>query len=171
MKKIFLLSAFIVFSAVVFSQAVDASRQGNSIDQSIPAGNSGQVQSDIPNRVAVNVGVLMGGGSLVGADFEYMPSSRVGIQAGMGISSYGFGLNYHLKNRINSSFVTVQYWNQGFGDNHYASYVGPMFVFRAKKIFQAGIGLAAILDKGPRFKADTNVNAVLLYNIGVYFPL
>lgn len=159
MKKILLLSVFIVFTMAIFAQAAPTDTPAQ------------QIQTDIPKKAAINTGVLMGGGSLIGADFEYMPASRFGIQAGMGISSFGFGLNYHLKDRINSSFVTVQYWNQGFGDNHYASYVGPMFVFRAKKIFQAGIGLAAILDKGPRFKGDTNVNAALLYNIGVYFPL
>lgn len=172
MNKIFLLSAFIIFTAVVFSQNGNVSQQEDFVNQVVPARDfSAQIQADIPNRAAVNLGVLMGGGSLIGADFEYMPASRLGIQAGMGISSFGFGLNYHLKDRINSSFVTVQYWNQGFGDNHYASYIGPMFVFRAKKIFQAGIGLAAILNKGPQFKADSDVNAALLYNIGVYFPL
>lgn len=162
MKKIFLLSAFIVFTGVVFAQTGDILQQGGSTEQ---------IQTDIPKKLAINAGILMGGGSLVGADFEYMPASKLGIQAGMGISSYGFGLNYHLKEQVNSSFISVQYWNQGFGDNHYASYVGPMFVFRAKKIFQAGIGFAAILNKGPQFKSDTDVNAALLYNIGVYFPL
>lgn len=172
MKKIFLLSTFIVLTAVAFAQTSDVSRQGDSIVQIAPAGfSSGEIQTDIPRRAAINAGVLMGGGSLIGADFEYMPASKLGIQAGMGISSFGFGLNYHLKDRINSSFISVQYWNQGFGDSHYASYVGPMFVFRAKKIFQAGIGLAAILDKGPQFKGGTDVNAALLYNIGIYFPL
>lgn len=103
MKKIFLLSTFIVFSAVVFSQAVDASRQGNSIDQSIPAGNSGQVQSDIPNRVAVNVGVLMGGGSLVGASGGFAGGFTGGAgNAWMNGSMGGTRLNSFTREEIRS---------------------------------------------------------------------
>ena len=34
---------------------------------------------------AVSIGLLHGGGSLVGADFEILVSERVGLQAGAGI--------------------------------------------------------------------------------------
>ncbi|MDR2906626.1 MAG: hypothetical protein LBU91_01380 [Bacteroidales bacterium] len=124
-------------------------------------------------RTSINVGVLMGGGSLLGTDLEFLLAQRVGLQVGAGISSVGAGLNIHLKPQINSSFVSVAYWHQGFSDNHYASYLGPMFVYRAKKIFQAGIGLGAVTSKGPKWNPDgkSDVNAILLYSIGVYFPL
>lgn len=160
----------------MFAQNSDSNQSENTDQQTIPAvavSTSGQESDKVkmPDKLAINVGVLMGGGSIVGADLEYMPASRVGIQAGMGISSFGFGLNYHLQDRINSSFLSFQYWHQGFGSLHFASYVGPMFVFRARKIFQAGVGIGAVVNKGPAFNLDPKVNAILLYNIGLYFPL
>jgi hypothetical protein len=118
----------------------------------------------------------MGGGGLIGADLEFLVSNRVGLQLGGGLGSVGIGLNYHLKPYINSQFVSVVYWNQGFGDNHYASYLGPMYSFRARKIFQFGIGFGTILSKGPGWdRAWENKtapgNVALLYNIGLFFPL
>jgi len=162
MKKAIFISFFILFSFSLFSQNGTIVTSASQIEE-------GSVSPGTTSKLALNLGILMGGGSLLGADLEYMPSSRLGLQAGMGISSFGVGLAYHLKDRINSSFISFQYWHQGFGDNHYASYVGPMFVYRAKKIFQAGFGFGAVVDEGPTSALNTKV--VLLYNIGVYFPL
>ena len=129
-------------------------------------------------RTAINVGVLMGGGGLIGADLEFLLGKRVGMQFGGGLGSVGFGLNYHLKPYINSSSLSVIYMHQGFETNHYASYLGPMYVFRAKKIFQFGIGFGTILSKGKGWdrawenkKNEPTGNVALLYNIGLYFPL
>jgi len=127
-------------------------------------------------RTAINFGFLMGGGS-IGGDLEFMVGNKAALQFGAGLGSVGCGINYHLKPYINSSFVTAQYWYQGFGENHYASYLGPMFVFRAKKILQIGIGFGTIVSKGPRIieycaKKGIDVpSAALLWNIGLYFPL
>ena len=129
-------------------------------------------------RTSINFGFMMGGGGLIGADLEFMMSKRLALQFGAGLGSFGGGLNFHLKPYINSQFVSVQYWQQGFGDNHYASYLGPMYTFRAKKIFQFGIGFGTILSKGPRWettwankKNEPSTSVALLYNIGLYFPL
>jgi hypothetical protein len=47
-----------------------------------------------------------------------------------------------------------------------------MFVFRAKKYFQAGIGLGYIVDKGSILDTKyRDQNIMVVYNIGVYFPL
>ena len=129
-------------------------------------------------RTSLNVGLLMGGGGLIGADLEFMLSNRLALQFGAGLGSVGGGLNFHLKPYINSQFVSVQYWQQGFGENHYASYLGPMYVFRAKKILQIGIGFGTILSKGPGWETtwankdnEPTTPIALLYNIGLYFPL
>ena len=122
-------------------------------------------------RTAINVGVLMGGGGLIGADLEFLVGKRLGLQLGGGIGSMGFGINYHLKPYINSSFVSVQYWHQGFGKNHYASYLGPMYTFRARKILQIGIGFGTVLSKGPNWNMDKDTPTALTYNIGLFFPL
>jgi len=130
-------------------------------------------QSDNDKKVAINLGVMMGGGSLLGVDFEVMPVNRFGIQAGVGLSSFGFGLNYHFKNRINSPFLSFVYWQQGLKENHYASYVGPMYNFRLKKVLQFGIGYGIVVDKGPAIQGTKfeDVTSALLYNIGIFFPL
>jgi hypothetical protein len=158
----------LLFAAILFGTMTTSPCLGQG---QIPEG----LTTERPKRTAINVGVLMGGGSLLGADFEFLVGQRVGLQLGAGLSSVGAGVNIHLKPYINSPFISIAYWNQGFGDNHYASYVGPMYVYRFRKIFQAGIGLGAITSKGPQWKAnntgDKDVSAILLYNIGVYFPL
>jgi hypothetical protein len=125
-------------------------------------------------NTALSLGVLMGGGSLVGADFEVLlPKTSLSLQIGAGISSFGGGINYHLKKRINSSFVSLQYLHQGFGDNYYASWFGPMFVYRSKKLFQAGIGVGSLVEKGSKWYTQSEKNqkitASLLFNVGVYF--
>jgi hypothetical protein len=128
-------------------------------------------------RTSINAGLLMGGGGLIGADLEFMVGKKMALQFGAGLGSAGAGINYHFQPYINSQFVSVQYWHQGFGDNHYASYLGPMYVFRAKKIFQFGIGFGTIVSKGPGWESmldsgkikDTPM--IMLYNIGLYFPL
>ena len=128
-------------------------------------------------RTSINVGVLMGGGSLIGADLEFLAGKRVGLQLGAGISSMGFGINYHFKSCINSQFVSIQYFHQGFGDSHYGSYLGPMYVFRARKILQIGIGFGTVLTKGDgliEYYESRNLkvpSVMALYNIGLYFPL
>jgi len=126
-------------------------------------------------RTSINVGVLMGGGGIPGADLEFLVGKSVGLQLGAGLGSMGFGINYHLKPYINSQFVSVQYFHQGFGDNHIWGLLGPMYVFRAKKIFQAGIGFGTVVSKGSRYEelfGEKDMPPVqLLYNIGLYFPL
>jgi len=155
MKYLVLFVFFVLTTSTVFAQenpSVDAQRD---------------------KTTALNVGVLMGGGSLIGLDFEFMPVKRLGIQAGVGIGSVGVGLNYHFQDRINSSFLSLVYWQQGFGDKHYASYVGPLFSFRLNKILQAGVGYGVVVSKGPAIENTkySNMSGALLFNIGVYFPL
>jgi hypothetical protein len=132
------------------------------------------VTAESAKKTALSVGVLMGGGSLIGADFEFLiPKTSVGVQIGAGISSLGGGINYHFKENIESSFISLQYLYQQFGDNHFASWLGPMYVFRAKKMFQAGIGVGSLVEKGPGWYRQTakaqKVTASLLFQVGLYF--
>ena len=155
-----LLSFFLLFTAVI-------------------AGGFSQTTEIIPveeKTSALDIGFLMGGGSLIGADLECLFLKKVGIQMGGGITSLGMGLTFHLKPQINSSYFSLQYMRQGWGElgknSHYASYIAPMFNFRAKKIFQAGVGIGYIVDKGNRFyhtnKNAENITMSLIFNIGVY---
>jgi hypothetical protein len=128
--------------------------------------------SERKERTSVNAGVFMGGGGLIGADLEFLLSKRVALQMGAGWGSMGFGINYHFKPQINSMFASFQYAHLGFGENKVGSTIGPMYVFRAKKIFQAGIGYGVVVSKGKQWENvyNENVSTLLYFNIGLYFP-
>ncbi len=161
--RIFILSVLIAVSSFAYAQ--------QPVEEDVQ-----QTPSENKSNMAVSAGFLMGGGGLIGVDVEcVIPSTRFGVQIGAGIGSFGGGLNYHLKETPNSSFLSFQYWQQGFGNNHYASYIGPMFVFRSKKLFQAGLGLGNVIKKGPKWDVANkteqarNVSVSLMYHIGMYF--
>jgi hypothetical protein len=122
-------------------------------------------------RTAITVGILQGGGSLVGFDLETLLGRNVGIQVGAGIVGFGAGLNFHFRPDIRSSFISMQYWNQGFGESHSQSLMSANYVFRARKIFTFQIGLGFPLDKGPAWPESMEQPPVMLtYAVGVYFP-
>ena len=128
----------------------------------------------VPNekKMSISAGVLKGGGGLVGADFEYLFSKHFSVQAGAGLFSCGAAVNYHFKPFINSSMLSLTYWHQGFGNAHTQSVVGPVYTFRAPKVFQFQIGMGYRVDKGPALNPDySNTKFMLLYSIGVYFPI
>jgi hypothetical protein len=121
---------------------------------------------------SVTIGILNGGGGLIGLDLEYLLNNKIGLQFGMGLFSYGAGLNVHLKPSIRSSFISFQYYHQGFFQNYYQSFVGPSFVYRGKRWLTFQIGLGVPLEKGPAFPKDRVQSPImLLYSIGAYFPL
>ncbi|MDR3188762.1 MAG: hypothetical protein LBT94_06210, partial [Prevotellaceae bacterium] len=104
----------------------------------LPVFALGQQDSAKSPKLAVNAGFLMGGGSGVGADVEYLfAKNRWGVQAGAGITSFGAGVSYHLKPRISSPFVSLQYWRQ-VGAKESSDVLGAMYVYRYKRWLQAG---------------------------------
>ena len=120
-------------------------------------------------RIAITIGFLQGGGSLVGGDLELMATDRLGLQIGAGFVGYGFSLNYHLKPTPRSSAISLAYWHQGIGDSFAQSVVGPTFVFRAKRLFTAQLGLGYRLDYGPAMDPDfLDTPVLLMYSIGLY---
>lgn len=131
-----------------------------------------QYGKPIPNfENAFTVGFLEGGGSLVGFDCETMISKSVSFQLGAGIIGFGLGINKHFKPTIRSSFLSLQYWHQGFGNTYSQSLIGPSIVFRAKKIFSFQIGLGYALGKGPAWPENkTQPPVMLTYAVGGYFP-
>jgi len=130
-----------------------------------------QLNEQIEKRNSITIGILQGGGSLIGADMEFLFTDRFGFQVGAGLVGYGGGLNYHFKPSIRSSFISLQYWNQGIGDSFAQNAIGPNFVFRGKKWFTFQIGLGVPLEKGPAMPADFEQPPVmLLYSIGGYIP-
>ncbi len=131
----------------------------------------GQVSEQTEKRNSITIGILQGGGSLIGADMEFLLNDRFGFQIGAGLVGFGGGLNYHFKPSIRSSFISLQYWNQGIGDSFTQNVVGPNFVYRGKKWFTAQIGLGVPLQKGPAMPDDfVQPPVMLMYSIGAYIP-
>ena len=156
MKKIILLFCLTLCMVPVFAQDYYE--------------NSEQVIEE-EEKVCVTVGILQGGGSLIGADLEFMPTKYVGFQVGAGFVGAGAALNIHLKPTIRSSFFSLAYWHQGFGETHAQSLVGSTFVYRSKKWFTAQLGLGVPTSKGPAWPSDMDQSPVMLmYSIGAYFP-
>jgi hypothetical protein len=125
-----------------------------------------------PKKCAISAGVLQGGGGLVGVDFEAMIGCHFSAQAGVGLLSLGVGVNYHFKPFINSSMVSLVYWHQGLGDSHTVGWVGPVYTFRAPKVFQFQIGMGYKANYGPAATSEMRKAPVgLMYSIGVYFPI
>jgi hypothetical protein len=120
---------------------------------------------------SLTIGVLEGGGSLVGFDYETLLTKNFGLQLGMGLVGFGAGLNHHFRPGIRTSFMSLQYWHQGFGETYTQSLLGPSYVFRAKKFFTCQIGFGFALEKGPAWPETTVQPPVMLtYAVGGYFP-
>ena len=127
---------------------------------------------EIEKRNSITIGILQGGGSLVGADMEFLLTKQLGIQVGAGIVGFGGGINYHFKPSIRSSFISLLYWNQGVGDYFVQNMIGPNFVYRGKKWFTFQIGFGFPLSEGPAMPDDFEQPPVMLmYSIGAYLPL
>ncbi len=151
MRKIFMILIALGLSTNLFSQSY--------------------LDDPAEKRTSVTIGIFEGGGSLIGADMEFLLTKRLGFQLGAGLIGFGGGLNYHFKPTIRSSFVSLQYWNQGVGDIFIDNLIGPCYVFRGKRWFTFQIGLAATLSEGPAWPSSMDFPPVMLtYAIGAYLP-
>jgi len=66
-----------------------------------------QISEQTEKRNSITIGILQGGGSLIGADMEFLLTDRFGFQIGAGLVGFGGGLNYHFKPSIRSSFISL----------------------------------------------------------------
>ena len=134
-------------------------------------GYSQPVDDPATERVALTIGILQGGGSLVGADLEALITSRLGLQVGGGFRGFGGAVNFHLRPTIRSFMISLTYWHQGFGSYFAQEAMGPTFVYRSKQWFTAQLGLGVPLSRGPALPEDfTQPPVMLLYSIGAYLP-
>ena len=128
------------------------------------------------NKSALTIGILQGGGSLIGADFERLVYKNIGIQIGAGFIGVGAALNIHFSPTINSSFISLGYWGQGISGTLSQLSAGPTFVYRGDW-FTAQIGIGYILSRGSEleqqlketFNTDDLPKVMALYSIGIYF--
>lgn len=129
-----------------------------------------QVQ-EVYKANSLTVGILQGGGSLIGVDFELLLTDKIGVQLGFGYIGFGGGINYHLNPSIRSSFISLQYWHQGVGETYTQSLIGPSFVYRARKMFTAQLGLGYLIENGPAWGDRDPIPIMLTYAIGIYLPM
>ncbi|MCD6112539.1 MAG: hypothetical protein J7J86_04630 [Bacteroidales bacterium] len=152
MRKVILVIILCGFSSYIFSQH----KANKKLDKSN----------------CITLGILQGGGSIFGVDFETLLSKQFGVQVGVGVVGFGAGLNYHFKPSIRSSFISLQYFHQGLWNSFTQSVIGSSLVYRGKKWFTFQIGLGAPIDRGPALPYDfEQPPVILLYSIGAYIPV
>lgn len=120
---------------------------------------------------SISVGLMHGGGSLLGADYERLIFRNFGGQFGFGLLAAGAGVNWHLKPEINCSFVSVQYWYQGWDGKFLQSVGSANFVYRSKKkwlTFQLGLGYRFRKGDHHIFK-ETKTSFLITYAVGGAF--
>ncbi len=170
MKKIFLIAMMALLAIPAFAQEPESKPAQETESQTVVKQKKGRVPSE--KKCAIEVGFLNGGGGLVGVDFEYLIVSHLSVQGGVGLTSFGGAINYHFKPFINSSMISLVYMHQGVGNSYTASWLGPMYTFRAPKIFQVSGGLGLKVGDGPAATTESKKSsASLLFTIGVYFPI
>lgn len=120
---------------------------------------------------AFTFGILQGGGGIVGIEIESLISKYVGVHIGAGVVSFGGGLDVHFKPTAQSSYVSLQYWHQGFKEDFVQSLLGPSFVWRSKFGLTAQIGIGFTVDRSRLGIATVGDNfGMLTYAIGYYVP-
>jgi hypothetical protein len=126
---------------------------------------------------ALTVGILQGGGSLVGVDFEQLMGDKIGVQVGAGLIGFGAGVNFHFQPTAASSGISLQFWNQGSsGDKLSQRIVGVTYLYRSEGGFTAQLGLGSVITQGKimddYYKNKGIANpppVILMYSIGWYF--
>jgi hypothetical protein len=170
------------FDTYIVREDIAKYRFGNK--HGIPANIEG---SDL--KICFTTGFMYGGGAIFGYEIERKLYNRISFQHGHGYStstkqdnfnlgllhlgssfiSFGFGLNYHLKYSLRSSYISLQYWRQGAIYALSQSTVGPVFVYRGKKWFTAQIGLGYVFSKSKDIEFNYNKSPFkLTYAIGFY---
>tara|TARA_Y100001972_G_scaffold129224_1_gene195397 strand:+ start:4296 stop:4784 length:489 start_codon:yes stop_codon:yes gene_type:complete len=93
-----------------------------------------------PTKYVFTVGLLQGG-SAIGVDAELRLFDGVGFQIGTGLVGVSTGVNFHFDTDINSSYVTLMYVHQGFGNLFVQSMIGPAYVHRWKNGLSGQFGV------------------------------
>jgi hypothetical protein len=155
MKKLFLIFTLLVGN-VTFSQ--------NEYEEE-------DEKQKFTENFALTVGFLNGGGSILGGDLEFRIHKRFSGQLGLGLTSFGGGLNLHFKEDLHSNFISLQYYNQGFGQNHIQSLIGASYNFRFFSFLGGSIGFGNKVMEGPAYTnlpSQYRVNTMLIYSLGIY---
>ena len=136
---------------------------------------TGQEKDD--DDIAVMIGFLQGGGSLIGTDVEFMlGESIMALQAGVGFVGFGAAVNFHFEPHVDSDYLSLCFWNQGAG-NLSVQYLGLTYGERAYQWLTGQIGIGVMVGMGDAMRdqwedimgSSEFSKIILLYSIGVYF--
>ena len=128
-----------------------------------------QSKWDFVRETALSAGIGMGGNSAFGAELQTMFVPHWSFQLGASVNGFSGGFNYHFYPTVSSPYISLQAWQQGFGTNYKAAYAGPMFVYRADRLLQAGLGVGYQIHSNPA--VEFNSKYILMFNLGIYLPL
>lgn len=135
------------------------------------------VEEQPPKTWAVLIGFLQGGGSMLGVDLEVLAVDRWAIQAGAGYAGFGAAINFHFEPTLDSNYLSLGYWHQGFEEDLSQQAVGLTYGFRSFDWLTAQIGLGYVTYRGETavknlesaFNTEDLPKFMLLYSIGAYF--
>ncbi len=125
----------------------------------------------LDNRNAISLGLAAAGSTIVGVEYERLFSPYWSAQIGVGLAGASIATAFHFQPTVNSSFLSLNCWLNGFLDKdnllgyHYIM-IGPAFTYRANRWFYASFGAGAIVDKGPAI-ADWNDKSPIGINISL----
>ncbi|MDA3900612.1 MAG: hypothetical protein PF637_08840 [Spirochaetes bacterium] len=106
-------------------------------------------------KVGLSIGFL-DGSSLLGAEIEYMVFPHIAPTIGGGFKGYNAGMNLHLRDHVNSSYLGLTYGHAGFNNDESISYAEISLNFRFLWILEFSIGSALPLSTGKDFEQDFN---------------
>jgi len=129
-----------------------------------------------PKSNAIAIGLFQGGGGLIGVDYERLIAGGLGVQAGVGLVSFGAGLTYHFEETADSNALWLGLWNQGIpGDTNSTTYWGISYIMRGWGWLNGQLGLAYVPFRGAQAAANLQSLSgqspppiALLYSLGWY---
>lgn len=135
--------------------------------------NTPDAENDLYKNFALSIGFLKGGGSLVGAELEWLFADRFAATIGGGYLGVSAGLNYHFDSTVHSNYIGLFFFDQNVGQPDFEQMsTGVLFGTRGFGFLSAELGVGYTLRRGPKIieqLGGQNPSIMLVYNIGVYF--
>ncbi len=126
----------------------------------------------LPTKYVITIGLLHGG-SILGGDVEMRLFDGAGIQLGFGAIGFSTGFNFHFDRDIKSSYVSIMYVHQGFGNLFLQNMFGPAYVHRWKNGLSTQVGVGFLSEYGAKWgrNFEDNIPPAIqpMIALGYYF--
>ena len=155
-----------------YGEDLENNDKNNEVQQKGNDANKKEIK-DVKDYNSISLG-LMNGGSLIGIEYERLLFNRFGVTAGCGLLGFNGGINFHLKEDINSHYIHLGTVNMGTLD-YYFRYAELSANFRVFKLVELSIGFGYTLGLSDSYSENYNDNFdtdppdyFLTYSIGLY---